>query len=133
MTLQSVVMPDRASTKNKIHHEIVEIFLQRLSDRGFLSQHMKILDAIEKTAQLTGICPINVAFVLVENGLRAGRKAFPQIFLDHVDNVFFGNHSGQHILASAVYAALKDSWVIEQRIPANIIETMDNQKDCVTI
>lgn len=114
MTNSKVILPDITTVKNAMHREVVEIFLLRFRDKGFLGQQMKTLDAIEKTASLTGQCETKVALILVENGLKAGRRAFPQSFLDHVDNVFFGHHKGQDILASAIYASLKDSWNIQE-------------------
>ena len=45
----------------------------------------RILDAIEKTAAMSGHPPEEVAKTLVENGLRAGKESFPGAFVEEME------------------------------------------------
>ena len=69
--------------------ELVRIFLLRYRDIVFMREEQKILFSIEKTADLIGKSCCKVASVLVDCGLRASRRSFPQTFLDEIDTIAF--------------------------------------------
>ncbi|MEM9469807.1 MAG: hypothetical protein AAF988_06560 [Pseudomonadota bacterium] len=70
---------------------------------------IKILSAIQFTADMLDLRDELVAKILVDCGLRASRKAFPSAYLDHVDSAL--SRTGWHVGGpSNAMIALQKFW-----------------------
>lgn len=109
-TKAGAVLPVMDDVHDAVHREIIEIFLQRRRNISFMREERKILLSLEKTADLTGYSETMVSRLLIRNGLRAGRRAFPQSFLDYMDNLYFKRHGEAVSLSHPCYEELYDFW-----------------------
>ena len=82
---QTVNLPTFHTVTDRADHEVVQIFHQCFKNALHGRDDIKILSAIHKTADITGHGDAFIAKILVDNGLKAPRLAFPQDFLDHID------------------------------------------------
>jgi|GEM_PF-2098744 len=99
--------------------EIIHIFLQFQSDMAYfhVDTDIKILSAIHKTANLVGVGDTYIAKVLVDFGLCAPRSAFPEDFLDHIDNIRIRSEQVGVSLLSESYKKLVHYWTMTGEEP----------------
>ena len=96
--------------KNKpMEMEIYARFMRHLRNVPNSKKEIKILAAIQFTADMTDNSDAHVAKVLVDQGLRAPRLAFPAQFLKHADQIIARSLSGIFSLSNS-YKELKAYW-----------------------
>ncbi len=89
--------------------EIYARFMRHLRMVPNSRAEIKILSAIQFTADMTDVGDALIAKTLVDLGLRAPRRAFPASYLDHVDRSLM--RSGWEVGGpSASTLALKEHW-----------------------
>ncbi len=81
-------LPPNTGLKARAEMEIYARFVRHLRHVPNSCFEIRILSAIQFTADLMGVGDALVAKTLVDMGLRAPRKAFPVSYLDHVDRSF---------------------------------------------
>lgn len=75
-----------AGTDTRLEMDIYARFMRHLRDVPNSRMDIKILSSIQFTADMTDTHPDMVAKTLVDLGLRAPRRAFPDDFLEFCDN-----------------------------------------------
>lgn len=81
------VLPSFHTARDRFDHEIVQMFHHCFYEAIQNRVEIRILASIRKVAIIVGHGDAYIAKILVDNGLRAGRLAFPQDFLDHADKM----------------------------------------------
>lgn len=82
----TVVLPlPPGSLRDEIELEIYARFMRHLRHAAVPEAELKVLSAIQFTADMLDHSDAFVAKVLVDLGLRASRRAFPQDYIEHVD------------------------------------------------
>ena len=82
----AVLLPvPSADTKDAMELEIYARFMRHLRLVPNSRMEIKILSAIQFTADMMDLNDAIVAKTLADMGLRAPRKAFPESYLEHVD------------------------------------------------
>jgi hypothetical protein len=104
----NATMPHFDEIKNKSEREIIQIFLNRLA--GVHTNDSNILNAIYKTADLTGNSDAFISKILIDNGLRADRGAFPDEFLQYIDHASYGQGQGLFAKMNNAYQSLCQFW-----------------------
>ncbi len=105
----AIELPLPPSNKNQFDIEVYAKFMRHLRCVPNNKAEIKILSAMQFTADLIGASDEHVAKVLVECGLRAPRGAFPANFLEHVDKSLF-RQPHEIGAASEDYKALAAHW-----------------------
>jgi hypothetical protein len=83
---ESVVLPlPPTCVTAEMEMEIYARFMRYLRHAPGNSMDMKILSAIQFTADMLDHSDAFVAKILVDHGLRASRKAFPESYIEHID------------------------------------------------
>lgn len=92
--------------------EIYARFMRHLRNVPNSRVEIKILAAIQFTADMLDVSEALVAKTLVDLGLRAPRKAFPGTFLDFCDNMMLraGKFSDEHSGPPQAVTVLKGHW-----------------------
>lgn len=124
-----IIFPDLNMVKDHSEREIVQIFLQRFRDIPFPRDEMRVMQAIEKTANLTGYSDGVIAKILVDSGLRSSRISFPQEFLSHIDLLYL--KKGRRNLSRKLkqsYADLKDFWQRSEENKFSFMQSVELQK-----
>lgn len=87
-----ITLPQRTEFEGANDHADMCIrFLRYLDYTQTNDHHMKILSAIHYVADTMNYSDAQVSKVLVGQGLRAPRKAFPSVFLEYIDLVFMSD------------------------------------------
>ena len=103
------VMPEQWSIYTRFMGHMRHVPVSRME--------IKILSAIQFTADMMDISDAHTAKALVEMGLRAPRIAFPIEFLDYIDNALM--RCGWDIGApSKEMMELRDQWLTRQEQPS---------------
>ena len=88
-TNTNVVLPLVPQSKNmRSEMEVYARFMRHLRLVPNSRMEIKILSAIQFTADMSGMCDALVAKTLVDLGLLAPRQAFPMAYLEFVDKSF---------------------------------------------
>lgn len=96
--------------QNKIfEHAVYSTFIRNLHHVPNSKMEIKILTSIQYAADQTNSSDAYVAKMLVDMGLRADRIAFPQSFIDHVENTVKRSRAEGFGL-NAAYKTLFDAW-----------------------
>lgn len=90
--------------------EVIAIFLQRYRDILFMREDQKILSCIEKAAEITSHSPQKISAILLNNGLRATRRSFPQTFLDEIDMIAYHQRGRVGDFDQSAYDDIIDYW-----------------------
>ncbi len=91
------------------HREIYLRFMKHIRHVPISRMEIKILSAIQFTADMTGSSDAHIAKELVDMGLRAPRMAFPIEFLDYADRTLM--RCGWDVGApNEALIALRDMW-----------------------
>jgi hypothetical protein len=106
----AIELPLPPENKSEFEMEVYARFLRHLRCVPNSRAEIKILSSILFTADMMGASDEHVTKVLIECGLRAPRKAFPEAFLQHIDQSFMRD---EHSLGSATedYKALASHWI----------------------
>lgn len=80
---QWIELPLFPIQKNNFEDEVISGFLQAVRQIEFMRPH-NVRQAIEIVADKTQNSAANIARILVEQGLKAPKEAFPISFLQHV-------------------------------------------------
>lgn len=78
-------LPHKDMNLSRQDYEIIQIFLNCLQLTSQIRFEGKVLSSIYRTADITNNSDAYIAKILVENGLRASRRAFPDEFLRYID------------------------------------------------
>ncbi len=78
-------LPPEKDAQNDIEIELYARFMRHLRMVPNSREEIKVLSAIQFTADMMDLRDDLVAKILVDLGLRAVRKAFPAAYLEHVD------------------------------------------------
>ena len=108
--LKYVVLPLPPEKEGEdIEMEIYARFMRHLRLVPSSQSNIKVLSAIQFTADMIDLEDALVSKVLVDHGLRAPRKAFPTSYLEHIDQSLMrsGWHVGGPTMASL---DLKNYW-----------------------
>jgi hypothetical protein len=104
-----VVLPLPPQEESRIEMEIYARFMRHLRNVPNSRMEIKILSAIQFTADMLDIGDALVAKTLVDCGLRAPRQSFPTDYLEFIDNSLL--RSGWEVGGpSASAAELKAHW-----------------------
>lgn len=105
----SLPLPPDSTIDNADEMEIYARFMRHLRLVPNSRTEIKVLSAIQFTADMLDLTDALVAKVLVDLGLRAPRKAFPSAYLDHVDRSLL--RSGFEVGSpTAASLALREFW-----------------------
>ena len=104
-------LPTFQSATDRFEHEIVQMFLHCYRGNVHHRGEIRILSSIHTVADVSGHGDAYIAKLLVDHGLRAPRLAFPQDFLDHVDQSCLRQGRANFSTVSATYKSLMDFWV----------------------
>lgn len=106
-------LPPSADREHRFEMEIYARFMRHLRNVPNSRMEIKILSAIQFTADMQDVGEALVAKTLVDLGLLAPRKAFPCEFLDFCDNMMMRKSTGfkdAHSGPPPAVAALKEHW-----------------------
>ena len=81
----AIELPLPPQNKSEFEMDVYARFFRHLRCVPNSRAEIKILSSLQFTADMMGASDEHIAKVLVECGLRAPRAAFPQSFLNHVD------------------------------------------------
>lgn len=111
----SIVLPQAPQTTGDlVEYEVYRKFMRHLRHVPVSRMEIKILSAIQFTADMMDLSDAHVAKMLVEMGLRAPRLAFPMEFLDYADAALM--RSGWRVGApSQDLIALQSLWFSMQK------------------
>lgn len=104
-------LPTFHTATDRFEHEIVQMFHHCYRESVQNRSEIKILSSIHMVADISGHGDAYVAKLLVDHGLRAPRLAFPQDFLDHVDQSCLRQGRNHFSTLSGTYRSLTDFWV----------------------
>ena len=104
-------LPTFHTATDRFEHEIVQMFLHCYEEKGHGRGEIRILSSIHAVADISGHGDAYIAKLLVDHGLRAPRMAFPQEFLDHVDQSCLRQGRANFSTLSSAYKSLMDFWV----------------------
>lgn len=98
-----------AAQSSNAENCIYKNFMQHLQCVPNTQMEIKVLSAIQFTADLMELSDAFIAKTLVEHGLRAPRRSFPASYLHHVDRTLMraGHRLGGPSVSSV---ALRDFW-----------------------
>lgn len=102
-------LPPEAGEETRFEMEIYARFMRHLRNVPNSRMEIKILSAIQFTADMTDTSDALVAKILVDCGLKAPRKAFPVSFLDFVDKSVTRSHWDVGSPPASV-VKLRDHW-----------------------
>ena len=108
-----IIFPIYDHVSDEKDREIIQMFLQRYRDINFMRSEVKVFNAIEKTADLSGNSDGVIAKILVDNGLRASRRSLPQDFLDHIDNLTLRMSAETYAISHQPFEELIEFWLEE--------------------
>lgn len=94
----------------KMEMEIYARFMRHLRTVPNSRKEIKILSAIQFTADMTDNSDAHVAKILVELGLKAPRLAFPAEFLSHTDQMA-AREETSYLNNQKTYADLHQYWM----------------------
>ena len=103
-------LPPAISNEKAFEMEIYARFMRHLREVPNSRMEIKILSAIQFTADLMDHGDALVAKTLVDLGLRAPRKAFPLAFLDFADKSMARRSWDEGSCPAPSVAALKHHW-----------------------
>ena len=83
--------------------EIIHIFNHGLVTFEDLKDELRVLKSIYRAADLTGNSDALVSKILVDHGLKAPRRAFPDDFLEHIDTIAM-------MEAKTIFSGLSESY-----------------------
>lgn len=102
-------LPPHAGEETRFEMEVYVRFMRHLREVPNSRMEIKILSAIQFTADMMDVCDALVAKTLVDCGLKAPRKAFPLSFLDFVDKSIM-RASWDYNAPSVSILKLNDHW-----------------------
>lgn len=117
-----ITLPTFHTAMDRFDHEIIQIFHQNFRLSQPSRDEIKILSSIHKVADITGQSDAFITKILVDHGLRAPRLAFPQDFLDHVDQSYLRSEEGRFSCLSKAYQNLIEVWTEYGENPFAFIE-----------
>lgn len=126
-----IIFPDLNKAHDSFDKEVVQIFLQCFRNIQFPRDDMRVMQAIERTADLTGNSDGLISKILVDNGLRACRECFPQEFLSHIDLLCL--KKGRRTLSQKLkksHSDLKDFWRFNGDNKFSFIQPVNTQSYC---
>lgn len=111
----SIVLPQAPQANDRPEeYDVYRKFMGHLRHVPVSRMEIKILSAIQFTADMVDLSDAHVAKMLVEMGLRAPRLAFPMEFLDYADAALM--RSGWRVGApSEALIALQSLWFSMQK------------------
>jgi hypothetical protein len=83
----AIALPTFHTAQDRFEYEVIQMFHHCYQEFLQEGEVTKILSSIEKVAYVTGHGDAYISKILVGHGLRAPRIAFPQDYVEHVDQV----------------------------------------------
>lgn len=106
---EKVVLPLPPTSGDRSDMAVYARFMRHLRHVPNSRMEIKVLSAMQFTADMMGYSDAHIAKILVDCGLRAARVAFPADFLDHADAAL--QRSGWDVGGpDASLSSLKDYW-----------------------
>lgn len=118
----TVTLPTFYTAMDQSDHEIIQLFHQNFAMSAQSRDEIKILSSIHKVADVTGQSDAFIAKILVDHGLRSLRLAFPQDFLDHLDQSYLRSEEGRFSCLSGTYRNLIEFWTTHGENPFAFID-----------
>lgn len=89
----SITLPQRSAFEGEsLEGDVCIRFLRHLGAVPNSNLSIKVLSAIQFTADMMGYSDAHLTKMLVDHGLRAPRKAFPAAYLDYADQALLRDH-----------------------------------------
>lgn len=105
----AIELPLPPENKSEFEMAVYAKFMRHLRCVPNSRAEIKILSSMLFTADMMGTSDEHIAKVLVDCGLRAPRAAFPDAFLNHVDQSFMRDENALGA-ATSEYKALGSHW-----------------------
>jgi len=119
LTTSAIVLPFPPELSDSQEAEIYSCFMRHVRAVPHSRMAIKILSAIQFTADTLSCSDAHVSKTLVDLGLRAPRLAFPAEFLDFADRAF-ARQGWSVSTPSAAMRDLQEIWEAEEGVPCGV-------------